>query len=544
MAKTARTTKAATATPPIARQAIVIVHGQGEQRPMGTIRNFVDVLWQHNSDLDVPGEDNSKPRPIWIVPDDKSGLYELQRITTPPHNGRKSDFFELYYADLLNETPLRNLWRWIKRLLWIDPADVPGHMRLPWTVFWLLTIFSAISAFTALLALPKLLTLDWYGHFFSHEAGRGQALAIIGLVLLFSPKFFRFLSFLERIPPWLLVVVTAIGVLDIFGWNLHVVNFMLLILMAWLADNFLLPYFGDAASYLSAHTETVQSRQGVRNRGLALLKALHDDPDYDRVVVIAHSLGSVLAYDLLHILWREVGPTKDNPPGPDAAAAIQTLDDFVAAHSGDEWEPETIRAYQELQWRAYDRLRRQKSDGAEKMQSGWKVSDLITLGSPLTSADFLITESREDFRRMKIERVLPTAPPQNYDETNCTLYKDAEKGLVAHHGAVFSAVRWTNIYDHFVSPLFLLGDPISGPVAGRERFGPGIWDVNVVITWGRLNWRLFTHNFYWTDTAPKGAAPAVHIRSFRKAVGLQRQPPEAGHILQAADARASETPSS
>ncbi len=504
----------------------MVIHGQGEQRPMGTIRDFVDVLWQHNSDLDVPGEDNSKPRPIWIVPDDKSGLYELQRVTTPPHNGRKNDFFELYYADLLNETPLRNLWRWIKRLLWIDPADVPGHMRLPWTVFWLMSILAAGSAFAALLTLPKLLTLDWFDHFFSPDARRGQGIALAGLLLLLLPKFFRFLSFLERLPPWLLIFVIAAGVLDIFGWNPLVLNFMVLALLAWMADNFLLPYFGDAASYLSAQTETVQSRQGVRNRGLALLKALHEDPEYDRVIVIAHSLGSVLAYDLLHILWREVGPTKDNPPDAEAALAIKTLDDFVAANPGDTWDADTIHAYQALQWAAYDKLRQQKGDPENHTMSGWKVSDLITLGSPLTSAEFLITESRDDFRRMKQERVLPTAPAQNYDENNGALYNDAEKGSVAHHGAVFSVVRWTNIYDQFISPLFLLGDPISGPVAGKERFGPGIWDVNVVITWGRLNWRLFTHNFYWTDTAPKGEKPAAHIMSFRKAVGLERQPPE------------------
>ena len=127
---------------------------------------------------------------------------------------------------------------------------------------------------------------------------------------------------------------------------------------------------------------------------------------------------------------------------------------------------------------------------------------------------------------MKVERVLPTSPAQNYDDRNGALYRDEKAGAVAHHGAVFSTVRWTNIYDHFESPLFLIGDPISGPVAGADRFGPGIWDVNVVITWGRMNWRLFTHNFYWTDTSPKGEKPAAHIKSFRKAVGLERQPPE------------------
>jgi len=524
----ARTTRKSARPPdpaPIARQAIVVIHGQGEQRPMGTIRDFVEVLWQYNSELDTPGADEAKPRPIWIVPDDKSGLYELQRVTTPPHNGRKSDFFELYYADLLNATPLRNLWRWLRRLLWIDPADVPDRMRLPWTVFWILTLVAIAVAVIAALAIPALLATDWFALLAAHETLRGRLIVLGGLLLLLLPKFVRPLSLLERIPVWVSVLIIAVGVLDISGWDLRVLAAMLLALLVYLADTFLLPYFGDAASYLSAQTETVHSRQGVRNRGLALLKALHDDPAYDRIVVIGHSLGSVLAYDLLHILWHEVGPTKDHPPGPEAAAALAAVDRFVAATPADGWTEDQVRHYQDLQWRAFDALRRERAGPERTGGCGWKISDFVSLGSPLSSAEFLITESRDDFARMKQERVLPTAPAQNYDADHGALYTDDAGRRVAHHGAVFSAVRWTNIYDRFESPLFLLGDPISGPVGGGARFGPGVWDINVAITWGRGPWRLFTHNFYWTDTAPEGERPAPHIKAFRKAVGLERPAP-------------------
>ncbi|WP_297107735.1 hypothetical protein [uncultured Devosia sp.] len=514
--------KRAAAPAPIKRQAIVIVHGQGEQRPMGTIRDFVGALWQDNPQLDTPGETYPRPRPIWIVPDDKSGLYELQRITTPEHNGRRTDFFELYYADLLNATPIRNLWRWIRRLLWIDPAYVPRHMRWPWAVFWMLTVLATISAFGALLALPQVLNTNWYDHFVSAEAVRGHMISLIALALILLPKFFRPLGFIKRLPRQVLVFAVAIGILDSFGWNGHVANLMVLGTLAYLAGTLLLPYFGDAASYLSAQTETVQSRQGVRNRGLALLKALHEDPEYDRVVVVAHSLGSVLAYDLLHILWREVGPTKDNPPPPEALAAFATLDAFVAENGGETWDPSVVERYQQLQWQLFDSLRRQKGQPGTAKLSGWKISDLVTLGSPLSSAEFLITDGSTDFSRMKTERVLPTAPPQPYDENRGAIYPDPQKGDAAHHAAVFSVVRWTNIYDRSNSPLFLLGDAISGPLSGADRFGPGISDHRVEITWGRLGWRLFTHNFYWTDTAPEGKPPADHITAFRGAVGLER----------------------
>lgn len=225
--------------------------------------------------------------------------------------------------------------------------------------------------------------------------------------------------------------------------------------------------------------------------------------------------------DLLHILWREVGPTKDNPPGPAAIAALKAVDAFVASAPKDSWTHANVARFQALQWAAFEALRQQKAASGNS-RSGWKVSDLITLGSPLSSAEFLITDGAEDFARMKKERVLPTAPPQNYNDTHGAIYEDAERGEAAHHAAVFSATRWTNLYDRFDSPIFLLGDAISGPLAGSDRFGPGILDVDVEIHWGRLDWRLFTHNLYWTDTAQAGEPPAPHLTTFREAVGLER----------------------
>src|SRR5690606_27145184 len=175
----------------------------------------------------------------------------------------------------------------MKRLLWIDPADVPAHMKWPWGTFWLLTVVAILCALFAILGIPDLLRLSWYDHFVSPDALRGHFISIAALSLILLPKFFSQLGFLKVIPRRLLIVVIALGVLDSFGWNGHVTNLMILGALIYLAETMLLPYFGDAASYLSAQTETVQSRQGVRNRGLALLKALHEDKNYDRVIVIA-----------------------------------------------------------------------------------------------------------------------------------------------------------------------------------------------------------------------------------------------------------------
>lgn len=41
----------------------------------------------------------------------------------------------------------------------------------------------------------------------------------------------------------------------------------------------------------------------------------------------------------------------------------------------------------------------------------WLVTDLVTLGSPLAHADFLMAASAEAFAKDKQDRILPTCPP-------------------------------------------------------------------------------------------------------------------------------------
>jgi hypothetical protein len=105
-------------------QAVVVIHGMGEQRPMDTLRGFVREVW--STDLSLtdpwPGKRTIDPdtgKPInrsWIVPDQRTGSHELRRITTPYMTGetRRTDFYEIYWADLLRETPLKRLIGWMK----------------------------------------------------------------------------------------------------------------------------------------------------------------------------------------------------------------------------------------------------------------------------------------------------------------------------------------------------------------------------------------------------------------------------------------------
>ena len=93
-----------------------------------------------------------------------------------------------------------------------------------------------------------------------------------------------------------------------------------------------------------------------------------------------------------------------------------------------------------------------------------------------------------------------------------------------HHGAVFAATRWTNIFDR--GNGWLTGDPISGPMA--ENFGPGVENVQVELR-GSLG-RVFTHTLYWSlaatgieIVASAGTPPRSHLAVLRDAVDLGRK---------------------
>ena len=59
-----------------------------------------------------------------------------------------------------------------------------------------------------------------------------------------------------------------------------------------------LRFVGDAARYLSSSPSNIKMRQEIRSEGVQLLRKLHEQ-GYGRIVVVGHSLGSVIAYDIL-----------------------------------------------------------------------------------------------------------------------------------------------------------------------------------------------------------------------------------------------------
>ena len=507
------------------RQAIVVVHGQGEQRPMRTLRAFVEALWEKNPELKSQKYPNKNS---WVVPDDKDKLFETQRIATSKDNSRKTDFFELYYADLLNDTPLKNLLRWLTRVLWINPETISDGFRGRWVALWVVCLLGVGAFWATVMVLPQLLHIDWVDILSPGKGRAGAVLVVVGMFALVVPQLVGLWRKIKP-PTWFPVLIIIAGLIQIGLGYWELFPYLALTLAIYVLLTFMLPYFGDSASYLSAHTETIKSRQAIRKRGLKLLKALHVDPQYDRIIILAHSLGSVVAYDLLHIFWSEVGPVKGNDSF-DLSALVKG-DETARQLSLDGSEVEAEH-YQKVQWEAFCALRAQ----SEKEKIGWKISDFISMGSPLFAAEFLMADGKQDFARLKDIRSFSTCPPQPYnDELGCIYGMGDEQ--YAHHGGVFSVVRWSNLYDP-IERLFLFGDPITGPIARAKLFGKGIVEKGIKISRNRRFFkRWFTHNLYWINTnipakideqtqnkadTPWNDAPE-HVKFLWKAVGIDRE---------------------
>lgn len=541
------------------KQAIVVVHGMGEQRPMGMMRRIVETLWTTDKSMLPEGARHAGPdgNKSWIVPDCKTGSHDLQRITTPPaKDGKRTDFFEFYYADILGDASLSNLWRWLLRIVIVRPQFVTDRMVWPWSALcFLIVLIGLVSFGVVLLGLGTFFDLNWQ----ALEGGTARfnfievfLLGIVSLGLMvgvgrFAPK----LRWILRWPAYGLIA--ALVYYTLFGIGGVEVRSMVVggtVFLTILTGMFFLPYLGDVAGYLGAHPDTVARRHSVRERGLSLLRDLHEDPTYDRIVIVAHSLGSVVAYDILHLLWEELGPTNENPPSDRVRRALFEHDMFVRNHKSKFWNSLTVKAYQTVQGKVADAIRKSggvEDKGGEKSTSYWKITDFITFGSPLSHAQFLMARGTENLEKLKEERLFPVVPPRPYDEDFGVLYTTDKPEFTtntshlpvpetpsqwaviapkafAHHGAVFSAVKWTNMYDE-AHPLFMWqGDVLGGPVSGLEMFGRGVLDHKVEIKYEKFGFqdlRLITHTRYWSNTVETGVAD--HIVKFRDAVGLIRK---------------------
>lgn len=523
--------------------AVVIIHGMGEQRPMETLRAFVETLWERDSSLfeGLAKPSDHENSDTWSKPDTLTGSSELRRITTArarnPHTpnlpGIRADFFELHWADITADSTWGDFTLWFKRLLWRNPfgCEVPKRVLFVWCLLWLTSIAVLISGIsTAMTKVPVLKDTDLAG----------------------------FLS-------W-----------DGWGW----VTVALLVFGATV-KTFLTTYFGDVARYVSASPRNIRVRQAARDRGLKLLRDLHASGAYCRVIIVGHSLGSILAHDLLALAWAEATGNIQIADGKEILKAITKCENagiellsacdemptptaIVRRHdhgcicskpTAAPRRPEGVLTlaqklgkYRETQRNLFRLLSEVKVGPSGQERSAWLVSDLVTLGSPLAHANFLVAQNGCELHEMMRLREILRAPPVyeakkgSHEPTFTFRSSKAPKFTQMHHAAAFAPVRWTNLYDITTPCMFLRGDMISGPIAGD--YGPGALDLNVKPLrqgyLGGLFPRLFTHTLYWSYSRDaKGQAPA-YIEALRLAVNVLDDPIIEQRLMQMFEADLSE----
>jgi hypothetical protein len=478
---------AGTVKPPLAMQAVVVIHGMGEQRPMDTIKGFVKAVWETDEVI----TQNALPHPTqtWSKPDVRTGSLELRRITTrqtvesPPEfpGGVRTDFYELYWADLTAGTPWRAFTGWVRGLLLRPISRVPRGVRSTWVFLWVVTL--VILMIGALAALP-------------------------GDVWQRTP--------FAWFPRWLFIVIVGA--------------------LAGLMHNTATATFGRVVRYTRADPDNIAARQAVRERGLKLLRALHEGSYYKRIVIVSHSLGTMLAHDLLSYFWAERDAARKISESTAEFEALSRVEEAAAQLELTPSDGGALQQYFGAQ-RELRRLLAQREapnpTHPHAPDRRWLISDFITLGSPLTHSEFLIASSANDLRARIFAREISVSPPFREDLDPRVLERaigtqslpianppEVSK-LISfplpsentvwelHHAAPYAVVRWTNIFDP--ARFIFFGDIIGGPL--RSILGPAIIDVDLRQLRSQ-SWS-FTHTNYWSMNGE-----LRHIVSLRKAVNL------------------------
>ncbi len=438
----------------IQRQAVVVIHGMGEQRPNRTLRGFVRSL------ADQIGQKEGVAKPIvYEKPDKISGTYEtrsmvmLRDLTV----GRPTThFYEFYWAHHMRDTSWKHITGWLGRLLWWKPCAVPRRLaKVFYTLWGLLPVTILLSIFV------------W------------PNLKVQGIV--------RWIS----------------GI----GW----LTFLLAGAVGFIKSA-ILNSMGDAARYMSDSPDNIGQRQKIREEGVQLLKHLHTAKDekglplFGRIIVVSHSLGTAVAYDLLRLMWVEYSETYDKAAPPFENTALTKMEEHCNG---------TLpTGYLQLQ---HDCWKMQRRAGNE-----WLITDLVTMGCPLAYFEYLIVGKKAEFEERKKEREYPTCPPV-VDPVHQYHWPIRRPGNewempwkelhLLSYSSLYACIRWTN--------LFYSTDFVGGPL--QPILGEGIQDIKVTsYRWYR--WLLpypFGHTKYWYDKPTSYKA----MKEIEKALGLNYNPP-------------------
>ncbi len=450
------------------RQAVVVIHGMGEQRPMQFLRNFVDAA--------IP-PDASRKGP-YSKPDRMSGSYELRRFLAPAFKDHpQTELYEYYWAHHMKGNRLAHLLPLIKALLLHWPWNISRSLRGLWLIAWAIVVALAVAAWR-----------------FGAEVAFGKQQELL----------------------------VNLGVSD---WVATLIAALIGLALTWAVGS-----FGDVARYLNPDPQNVAIRQKIRSEAVSLLRNLHESGRYDRLTVVGHSLGSFVGLDALTYFWIETNQQYSVPAGPvnqeqlalleDTGRCLVKIEDDLKSGSLTGEEKQEKRRELARKQDEYRKLQRTVWNEIRGHGNPWLVTDFVSVGSPLSHGAMLLESSKDRLREAQRRYELPRCPPE-WEEKKGYAYparsEEANDGTATlrtlHHAAPFACTRWTNIW--FRSRGGILGDLFAGPVA--PDFGPGV--VDRPVTAGKLAMvvPILPHICYFKWTEPEES------RDLTSAVGALRE---------------------
>src|SRR5476651_643462 len=131
------------------KQAVVVIHGIGEQRPMDTLRSFVEAM--------IPTDTPEATPFYWSKPDRFSRNFDLRVLKSAGRN--TTDFYEYYWAHKMQGTKVGHLLSWLWDIFKrprrdIPTAIVPIWRATRWTLLALLVLLVSGTLATLYGQLP------------------------------------------------------------------------------------------------------------------------------------------------------------------------------------------------------------------------------------------------------------------------------------------------------------------------------------------------------------------------------------------------------
>ena len=131
---------------------------------------------------------------------------------------------------------------------------------------------------------------------------------------------------------------------------------------------------------------------------------------YQRIIVVGHSLGSILAYDLVGYFWARRDASRTLVEGTAEFEALRRLEQSLLAFEKAPSD-EAVAAFRQARQNLSRLLRQRPPPQGERPDARWLITDLVTLGSPLAHADFLLAESTKEMDERILRWEFPTCPP-------------------------------------------------------------------------------------------------------------------------------------